>query len=197
MGYDIYDMNGYVGRLGSATATCLLNEYLEKKGGREFHKFVNTGKVKKTPKLLKEIVNLPVSEDPDTRSMVEHFVSLIIKSQGVILLSDGTNIDIRYIFDTKGIVGELCWPSEVPLLNKYLKKYGGDLLKELVKKGTVKKTSKLMKEFDALPVSKDPYIQDLVEKLIILTKKSKKIITITDGFDDDNVGEGPQILYIP
>jgi len=90
MGYDIYDMNGYVGRLGSATATCLLNEYLEKKGGREFHKFVNTGKVKKTPKLMKEIVNLPISEDSDTR-----------------------------------------------------------------------------------------------------------VITITDGFDDDNVGEGPQILYIP
>jgi len=67
----------------------------------------------------------------------------------------------------------------------------------LVKKGTVKKTSKLMKEFDALPVSKDQYIQDLVDKLIILTKKSKKVITITDGFDDDNVGEGPQILYIP
>ena len=197
MGYDIYDMNGYVGRLGSATAMCLLNEYLEKKGGREFHKFVNTGKVKKTPKLMKEIVNLPVSEDPDTRSMVEHFVSLIIKSQGVILLSDGTNIDIRYIFDTKGFVGELCWPSEVPLLNKYLKKFGGDLLKELANKGTMKKTSKLMKEFDALPVSKDQYIQDLVDKLIILTKKSKKVITITDGFDDDNVGEGPQILYIP
>ena len=85
----------------------------------------------------------------------------------------------------------------MPLLNKYLKKYGGDLLKELVKKGTVKKTSKLMKEFDALPVSKDQYIQDLVDKLIILTKKSKQVITIIDGFDDDNVGEGHRYCTSP
>lgn len=191
-------MNGYVGRLGSATATSLLDDYFERNGGEELLKFVETGLVDKTPALIKEIANLPIPKNPDVKSMLDNFLDLLTKSQGVIMLSDGTNIDIRYIFDANGCVGEFCWPSEVPMLNNYLNKHGGELLKELAKKGTVKITSKLMKEFVALPVSQDSDIQYLVDKLILLTKKSTEFITITDGFDDEGGdSSGPKILLVP
>ena len=74
-----------------------------------------------------------------------------------------------------------------PLLNKYLKKYGGDLLKELANKGTVKKTPKLMKEFNALPAQEDESDQNIqyrVDRLIALAKKCKGVITITDDPPD-------------
>ena len=149
MGYDIYGSNMYVGRLGSATATCLLYDYLAKKGGKELKKFAKTGFVDISPKLMKEIKNLPIPDDPDTRSILKNFLTLVDKCEDIVMLSDGTNIEIEYVCDAEGEVGELCWPNEVPLLNKYLKKYGGDLLKELANKGTVKKTPELMKEFNA------------------------------------------------
>lgn len=147
---------------------------------------------------MKEIENLPIPDDPDLKNMLEHFLTLVNKCEDVVMLSDGTNIEIEFIFDAKGCVGELCWQNEVPLLNKYLEKYGGDLLKELANKGTVKKTPELMKELGALPSQEeeaDQCIQYRVDRLIALVKKCKKVITITKGFDDDV--EGPQILFVP
>jgi hypothetical protein len=67
----------------------------------------------------------------------------------------------------------------------YLEKHGGVLLKELANEGTVKKSPKLLKEFDALPVSEDSDVQSMIDNLAALTKKSKKVIIITDGFDYD------------
>ena len=198
MGYDIYGSNMYVGRLGSAHATCLLDDYLEKKGGKELLKFVSTGFVEKTPKLMKEIANLPVPDDNDTKSMLERFLVLVNRCEDVIMLSDGTNIGLTFIFDINGCVGELCWQTEVPLLNKYLEKHGGDLMKELAKNGTVKKSARLMKELNLslVPEDKDDdHILYRVERLLALAKKCKKVVIITDGFDDKI--EGPQILLVP
>jgi len=198
MGYDIYGSNMYVGRLGSAHATCLLDDYLEKKGGKELQKFVNTGFVEKTPKLMKELAKLPLPEDRDTKFMVKHFIKLVDKCEDLIMLSDGTNIDLTFIFDINGCVGELCWQTEVPLLNKYLEKHGGDLMKELAKNGTVKKSARLMKELNLslVPEDKDDdHILYRVERLLALAKKCKKVVIITDGFDDKI--EGPQILLVP
>ena len=198
MGYDIYGSNMYVGRLGSAHATCLLDDYLEKKGGKELQKFVNTGFVEKTLKLMKELAKLPLPEDRDTRFMVKHFLKLVDKCEDIIMLSDGTNIEITYLFDTNGCVGELCWPNEVPLLNKYLEKHGGDLMTELAKNGTVKKSTRLMKELNSSLVPEDKDDDSIlyrVERLIALAKKCKKVVTVTDGFDDEI--EGPQILLVP
>ena len=71
-------------------------------------------------------------------------------------------------------------------------------MKELAKNGTVKKSARLMKELNSslVPEDKDDdYILYRVERLIALAKKCKKVVTITDGFDNEI--EGPQILYIP
>lgn len=198
MGFDIYGSNLFVGRLGSASATCLLDEYLLKKGGRELRKFARTGFVEKTPKLMKELANLPLSEDPDTRIMVRHFRKLVDKCEDMVMLSDGTNISVTFLFDTNGCVGELCWPCEVPLLNNYLENRGGDLLKELARNGTVKKSARLLREFEALPAPKtkaDRYIQYRIERLAALVKRCRKVVTITDGFDHES--EEPQVVCVP
>ena len=147
---------------------------------------------------MKELAKLPVPDDNDTKIMLERFLVLVNRCEDLIMLSDGTNIGLTFIFDINGCVGELCWPNEVPLLNKYLNKHGGDLMKELAKNGTVKKSAGLMKEFDALPAPQnkaDRYIKYRVDRLITLTKKCKKVVIITDGFDDKI--EGPQILFVP
>jgi hypothetical protein len=198
MGFDIYGSNMYVGRLGSAHATCLLDDYLEKKGGKELREFANTGRVAKTPELMKEIAKLPVPDDPDIKVMLDHFLSLVNKCEDVIMLSDGSNIDVMYIFDAGGCVGELCWPNEVTLLNNYLKRHGGELLKELAKNGTVKKSAALMKEFATLTAPKtkaDRYIQYRVDRLNKFAKRCRKSVTITDGMDDDI--EGLRLICVP
>jgi len=43
-----------------------------------------------------------------------------------------------------------------------------------------------LKEFDALPVPEDPDVQNMVDNLAALTKKSNKFVTITDGFNNDD-----------
>ena len=184
--YCIYDMNGYVGDLPNATWVCVLDGYLEEHGGKLLKEFVEEGAVNKSPTLMEELAAMPTPEDPSIKGMLKNLVELMEKSQGVVLCTDGVGIDVRYIYDSKGYVGDMGSGTDVALLNEYLEKQGGVLLMEFAKEGTVKKSSKLMKEFDALPVSEDPDVQSMIDNLAALTKKSKKFIIITDGFDDDD-----------
>ena len=178
-------MNGYVGDLPNATWVCVLDGYLEEHGGKLLKEFVEDGAVNKSPALMEELAVLPIPEDPAIKGMLKNLVELMEKSQGVVICTDGVGIDVRYLFDAKGYVGDLGSGTDVALLNGYLEKHGGVLLNELAKEGKVKKSPKLLKEFDALPVSENPDIQSMIDNLAALTKKSKKVIIITDGFDDE------------
>lgn len=187
--YCIYDMNGYVGDLPNATWVCVLDGYLEEHGGKLLKEFVEEGAVNKSPALMRELAALPIPEDPAIKGMLKNLIVLMEKSQGVVICTDSVGIDVRYLYDAKGYVGDMGSGADVALLNGYLEKHGGVLLKELVNNGTVKKSLKLLKEFDALPVPEDPDVRYMINNLVALTKKSKKVIAITDGFDDD--GEEP------
>ena len=184
--YCIYDMNGYVGDLPNATWVCVLDGYLEEHGGKLLKEFVEEGVVNKSPALIKELAALPASQDPAIKGMLKNLVELIEKSQGVVICTYGVGIGIHYLYDAGGCVGELGTGPDVALLIDYLEKRGGDLLKEFAQEGTVKKSSRLLKEFDALPVHKDPDVQYMVDNLAALTKKGNKFITITDGFNNDD-----------
>ena len=183
--YCIYDMYGYVGDLPNATWVCVLDKYLEEHGGRLLKEFVEEGSVNKSPALINEIATLPTPEDPAIKGMLENLVALMEKSQGVVICTDGVDIDIRYLYDATGYVGNLGSGADVALLNEYLEKHGGVLVKELVMKSSVKKSAKLLKEFDSLPVAENTDIQYMIDTLVALANKSKKIITIIDGFDND------------
>ena len=183
--YCIYDVNGYVGDLPNATWVCVLDGYLEEHGGNLLNEFVEEGSVNKTPALMKELADLPPTDDPAIKGMLKNLIELMEKSKGVVICTDGVGIDVRYLYDVKGYVGNMGSGTDVALLTGYLEKHGGVLLNELAKEGTVKKSPKLLKELDVLPVSEDPDVQSMIDNLAALTKKSKKFIIITDGFDDD------------
>jgi hypothetical protein len=183
--YCIYDMNGYVGDLPNATWVCVLDGYLQEHGGKLLKEFVEEGAVNKSPALMEELAAMPIPEDPAIKGMLKNLVELMEKSQGTVICTDGVGIDVRYLYDVKGYVGNMGSGTDVSLLTGYLEKHGGVLLKELAKEGTVKKSSILLKEFDALPVSEDHDVQSMVDNLAALTKKSKKVIIITDGFNDE------------
>ena len=184
--YCIYDMNGYVGDLPNATWVCVLDGYLEEHGGKLLKEFVEDGAVNKSPALMEELAVLPIPEDPAIKGMLKNLITLMVKSQGVVICTDGVGIDVRYLYDVKGYVGNMGSGTDVALLNGYLEKHGGVLLNELAKEGKVKKSPKLLKEFDALPVSENPDIQSMIDNLAALTKKSNKFVTITDGFNNDD-----------
>jgi hypothetical protein len=184
--YCIYDMNGYVGDLPNATWVCVLDEYLEEHGGKLLKEFVEEGVVNKSPGLIKELAALPTPKDPAIKGMLKNLVELIEKSQGVVICTYGVSIGMHYLYDAKGCVGELGNGPEVVLLIDYLEKHGGDLLKEFAQEGTVKKSSRLLKEFDRLQVHEDPDVRCMVDNLVALTKKSNKFVTITDGFNNDD-----------
>ena len=183
--YCIYDMNGYVGDLPNATWVCVLDGYLEEHGGKLLKEFVEEGAVNKSPALMEELAAIPTPEDSAIKGMLKNLVELMEKSQGVVICTDGVSIEVRYLYDAKGYVGNMGSGTDVALLNGYLEKHGGVLLNELAKEGKVKKSPKLLKEFDALPVSENPDIQSMIDNLAALTKKSKKVIIITDRFDDE------------
>ena len=189
-------MYGYVGDLPNATWVCALDRYLEEHGSTLLKEFVEEGSVNKSPALMKELAALPTSEDPAVKGMLENLITLIEKSQGVVICTNEVDIDARYLYDTQGYVGNLGSGSDIALLNEYLEKHGGDLIKEFVKNGSVKKSAKLMKEFETLQVPENPDIRYMIDNLVLLVKKSRKVITIIDRFDADK-GEEPNDTSIP
>ena len=60
---------------------------------------------------MKEIKNLPIPDDPDTRSILKNFLTLVDKCEDIVMLSDGTNIEIEYVCDAK-------WRGRITLLAK-------------------------------------------------------------------------------
>lgn len=184
----IYDVNGYVGDLPNATWVCVLDGYLEEHGGGLIKEFVEEGVVNNSPGLIKELAALPTPQDPAIKGMLKNLVELVEKSQDVIICTYGVGIGIHYLYDAKGCVGELGTGPDVAFLIDYLQKHGGDLLKEFAQEGTVKKSPRLLNEFDALPVHEDPDVLHMVDNLAALMKKSYKFVTITDGFNNDETG---------